>query len=58
MTATKDWSEMMARSAALLERRAGLGVDVWNERVRFSGADRTEAQLRDWLAAQGVTGYT
>jgi hypothetical protein len=40
MTAEKDWSEMMAMSAALLERRTGAGVAEWNQRVRSSGADQ------------------
>lgn len=57
MAAIKDWSEMMAMMADLLERRTGAGVAVWNERVRASGADGDEAQLRGWLTEQGVTGY-
>jgi hypothetical protein len=48
---------MMAMSAALLERRTGAGVAAWNERVRSSGADQSEDQLRAWLTEQGVTGY-
>lgn len=57
MTATKDWSEMTAMMSALLERRTGGTVSEWNERVRASGADHEEAQLRTWLTEQGVTGY-
>jgi len=53
----KDWSGMMAHHAALLERRTGAGVAEWNERVRDSGADADETQLRAWLTVQGVTGY-
>lgn len=48
---------MMAMSAELLERRTGAGVAEWNERVRSSGADGSEVDLRAWLAGQGVTGY-
>jgi hypothetical protein len=53
--ATRDWSDMMADHARLLEKRTGQGVAEWNTRVRQSGAD-TEAALRQWLDAQGVTG--
>jgi hypothetical protein len=57
MAQIKDWSDMMAMSAALLKRRTGGSVSEWNERVRSSGADQDEAQLRTWLTEQGVTGY-
>jgi hypothetical protein len=57
MTQAKDWSEMMAKSADLLERRTGAGVDTWNQRVLASRADQDEPSLRDWLATQGVAGY-
>jgi hypothetical protein len=57
MAAVKDWSAMTATMADLLERRTGAGVAVWNERVRVSGADGDEPQLRCWLPEQGVTGY-
>jgi hypothetical protein len=39
-----------------LIERTGDGLEVWNERVRDSGAS-DEATLRSWLAGQGVTGY-
>lgn len=57
MNEAKDWSAMMAKSAALLEGRTGAGIAGWNERVRASGADQDEGTLRAWLATQGVTGY-
>lgn len=57
MTDTKDWSEMMAMAAAVLERRTGSGVADWNKRVRSSNSDHDEVDLRAWLAEQGVTGY-
>lgn len=44
-------------SVELLERRTGAGVDAWNARVRASGEDGSEPQLRTWLSAQGVSGY-
>lgn len=56
MTATRDWSEMLAMSKALLERRTGADLPERNERVRaFAAAD--EPQLRGWLTEQEVTGY-
>jgi hypothetical protein len=57
MTRPRDWSEMRAMSVDLLERRTGAGVHEWNERVRISGADDSEPQLRTWLTERGVTGY-
>jgi hypothetical protein len=56
MARMKDWSEMRARSARLLEQRTGKGVAAWNARVRKEGpAD--ERRLATWLGEQGVTGY-
>jgi Domain of unknown function (DUF5655) len=52
----KDWREMMADHARLLEKRTGHGVAEWNERVAARGAV-TEPELRAWLGTQGVTGY-
>ena len=40
----------------LLQRQTGQGLEFWNARVLDSGA-ATEPALRDWLTAQGVTGY-
>jgi Domain of unknown function (DUF5655) len=48
---------MIARSADLLVRQTGVTVPEWNERVRSSGADRDEDELRAWLTQQDVTGY-
>ncbi len=40
----------------VLERQTSVGLDIWNRRViETSIAD--EAELRAWLAANGVTGY-
>jgi hypothetical protein len=40
----------------LLEKQTGNGLGYWNARALDSGAD-SEPALRDWLTAQGVTGY-
>ncbi|ASU85335.1 hypothetical protein CDO52_23325 [Nocardiopsis gilva YIM 90087] len=57
MSGARDWRSMMEDSARLLRKRTGAGVEEWNARVRASGADDTEGQLRSWLTGQGVTGY-
>lgn len=46
----------MADHARLLEERTGRGLAEWNRRVAQSGAE-TEATLRTWLEAQGVSGH-
>jgi Domain of unknown function (DUF5655) len=56
MTQARDWSDMVAWSADLLERRTGAGLAEWNRRVRQTGID-TEPALRAWLGEQGITGY-
>jgi hypothetical protein len=48
---------MIAKSAELLVRQTGVTVPEWNERVRSSGHDGDEDQLRAWLTQQDVTGY-
>lgn len=56
MTETRDWQQMKAQWARILEKSTGEGVEAWNRRIRQRGiAD--EKSLRDWLDAQGVTGY-
>lgn len=54
--AVRDWREMMASSADLLERRTGQGVVAWNAAVLESGVT-DEAALREWLTEREVTGY-
>ncbi|KAA9154512.1 hypothetical protein FPZ12_031955 [Amycolatopsis acidicola] len=56
MVEVTAWERMRSWSAELLERRTGEGVDEWNRRVAGTGIG-TEAELREWLAGQGVTGY-
>lgn len=56
MARARDWQPMKEMSARLLEERTGEGVDFWNRRIRNEGID-DEAQLRTWLAQEGVTGY-
>jgi hypothetical protein len=53
----KSWQEMREWIERLLMTRTGQGVAAWNERVAGAGlAD--EASLREWLSAEGVTGYS
>jgi hypothetical protein len=56
MTAPKSWEAMRARSERLLVDRTGVELAEWNRRVLDSGIG-TEAELREWLTGQGVTGY-
>ena len=56
MKQAKDWRDMMAWSADLLRRSTGEDVAAWNERIRQTGID-DEADLRAWLAEQGIIGY-
>jgi Family of unknown function (DUF5990)/Domain of unknown function (DUF5655) len=52
----KSWQEMREWVGRLLESRTGQDVAAWNERVAAAGpAD--ESSLREWLSAEGVTGY-
>jgi hypothetical protein len=52
----RSWQEMREKEIRWLLERTGEGLDVWNERVRSSGATDENA-LRAWLSEQGVTGY-
>ncbi|MDP9406026.1 MAG: DUF5655 domain-containing protein [Actinomycetota bacterium] len=54
--AVRDWSEMLAGYADLLQRRTGRGVAEWNRHIRAAGLP-DEPTLRAWLAERGVTGY-
>ena len=51
-----DWRGFRERWVDLLERRTGVGLKTWNQRVNRSGS-ATEAELRKWLVRQGVEGY-
>ena len=56
MAETRDWHEMMAWSARLLEQRTGSGVAEWNRRIQEKGLE-DEQSLRVWLTEQGVVSY-
>jgi hypothetical protein len=56
MVQARDWGEMRAQIAGLLERRTGSGIDAWNRRVAATGL-QTEPEVRAWLTSEGVTGY-
>lgn len=57
--APKSWQEMREWCARLLESRTGQDVLAWNERIAAAAPqDRAgEPALRQWLSAEGVTGY-
>ena len=57
--APKSWQEMREWSARLLESRTGQDVAAWNQRIAAGTPEnRADAPaLRQWLSAQGVTGY-
>lgn len=57
MVEVTAWGKMRDWMADLLQRRTGESLPRWNERVAASGFS-TEAELREWLAEQGVTGYS
>jgi hypothetical protein len=56
MPQTRDWNEMNAMVARLLEERTGEGMEAWNQRIRAKGF-KDEKSLRAWLTEHGVTGY-
>lgn len=56
MAQTRDWQGMRDMSARLLQERTGADVATWNQRIA-NEQHHDEAQLRAWLAAEGVTGY-
>lgn len=56
MSRPQSWQEMWDWITELLRRRTGDDVEQWNARVHDTGI-ATEAELREWLAAQDVTGY-
>ena len=55
----KSWQEMREWCARLLQARTGQDVLAWNERIASAAPqDRAgEPALRQWLSAEGVTGY-
>lgn len=57
--APKSWQEMREWCARLLESRTGQDVAAWNERIAAGtlGNRAGAPALREWLSAQGVTGY-
>jgi hypothetical protein len=56
MAENRSWRHMWEMSARLLKERTGEDVETWNRRVsERNPAD--EAELRQWLTEQGVTGY-
>src|SRR5690348_5210117 len=56
MAENRSWRHMWEMSARLLKVRTGEDVETWNRRVsERNPAD--EAELREWLTEQGVTGY-
>lgn len=56
MKDVRDWQSMNQMSARLLKERTGADVNAWKERMAQE-TFQDEAQLRAWLAGQGVTGY-
>ncbi len=52
----RTWQQMRERIEQILVRRTGETVEVWAARVRELG-DVDEPQVREWLTAEGVTGY-
>lgn len=57
MPAPQTWAEMRTMMERLLQERSGADVGEWNARI---AAERpaTEDELRAWLTAEGVTGYS
>jgi hypothetical protein len=56
MPQPRTWEGMRSQIVAQIERQTGQGVDAWNARIAKQDP-ATEAELRAWLTAQGVTGY-
>jgi hypothetical protein len=56
MSQPRTWQAMRDQIASTLERRTDAGVEVWNARIA-ARQPANEAELRTWLAEQGVTGY-
>jgi hypothetical protein len=56
MAEVSSWDPMRRRIQAQLERQTGEGVEEWSRRIA-EAAPADESALRDWLGAEGVTGY-
>lgn len=56
MTQPKTWEEMRNSIRDMLVKRTGADVAEWNARIA-KRKPRSEAELREWLTEQGVTGY-
>jgi hypothetical protein len=55
--AVRTWAEMRESIAARLVRTTGRDIAWWNDRIAAQPGLADESALRDWLAAEGVTGY-
>ena len=56
MPETRDWQHVKSHWSRMLVERTGDGVDAWIRRIEQAGITDENA-LREWLSAQGVTGY-
>jgi hypothetical protein len=56
VTQTRSWAEMLTWMGERFVRTTGADVATWRDRVAATGLE-TEAEVRDWLTEQGVTGY-
>ncbi len=57
MAEIRDWQANRAMWVRVLERQTGESVQAWNSRMAKQKTLRDEKSLRQWLTAQGVTGY-
>jgi len=56
MTEIRNWSQMQEMSERLLQERTDMSLTDWKKRIaQFHPVD--ERSMREWLNAQGVTGY-
>jgi hypothetical protein len=56
MTTMRDWRTNRDLWTRVLEKQTGVGVEVWNKRIRRQGLEN-EPSLRIWLTKQDVRGY-
>ena len=56
MPTIRDWRRNRDMWIRVLENQTTEGLDAWNQRIRKASISN-ERQLRNWLSAQGVTGY-
>jgi hypothetical protein len=57
MTEIRTWRGMIDANIALLKRTTGEDATTWAGRARGAGIDTLPA-LKEWLAGQGITGYS